>query len=54
MPDIMKCNHCHSKRIVKNGHMYRFCGGKKYRQLRYLCKNCGRSTMGKRVPVGRG
>ena len=37
---VMKCPHCHSQRLSKNGH----CHGKQ----RYLCKDCG-----KQFPAGK-
>ncbi len=44
--NVTKCSHCKSAQIVSNGYMYRFRNGKKYKQQRFVCKKCGRTTMG--------
>ncbi len=45
----MKCKHCKSSDVIKNGSMKRWSGGKKYKVQRFLCNNCGRTTLGRRT-----
>jgi len=45
----MKCRHCGSNRVVKNGHITRWKGSREYRQQFFKCMACGKSMFGDKV-----
>ena len=45
----MRCKHCGKDRVVKNGHILRWKGGRQYRQQMLKCMACGKADFGKRV-----
>lgn len=42
----MKCPHCHSNNVIKNGTAPRWKDGRKYRVQMYRCNNCGKQPIG--------
>lgn len=42
----VKCKHCGSDKVIKNGRQRRIKGGRWYRQQLYFCKQCGRQQLG--------